>query len=84
MESPLRRITINTLKEKLQRCQLACEALELQFKHPHLTSHKRLELQWRRDEVMKDKNVAQKVLAALEVAAQVGCGDPHMLARDTF
>lgn len=84
MEKPARKITLDALKGKLEHCQLACEALERQFNRPNLTSHKRLELQWRRDEVMKDRNVAQKVLAALELAAQVGCGESAVLTAENI
>lgn len=78
MDSPTRKLTLDALKGKLEHFQLTCEALERQFDHPSLTSQKRLELQWRRDEVMKDRDLAQKVIAALEKAAQVGCGEPQL------
>lgn len=84
MESSRRKLTLDALKGKLEHCQLTCEALERQFNHPNLTSQKRLELQWRRDEVMKDRNVAQKVLAALERAAQLGCGEPQVFAAENL
>jgi hypothetical protein len=84
LETPTRRLTLDALKGKLEHCQLTCEALERQFNHPNLTSHKRLELEWRRDEVLKDKNVAQRVIAALERAAQVGGGGPNALTAENF